>query len=371
MKIDHIKHPQILQFDSTFVYLNSHEDYMYRCLNLANLSKSEVFPNPMVGSLIVDNHRIIGEGYHQTFGAAHAEVNAISSVKDTSVLPQSTLYVNLEPCCHWGKTPPCTDLIIRSGIKHVVIGCLDPNPLVAGRGVKKLEEAGIKVTTKVLENECLTFNHRFFKHILQTPTIDFIVKWAESKDGFIGKSQYKSAAEREISNEITKRWVHKLRSEVDGLMIGTNTALIDDPLLNNRYWFGKTPNIILLDKELKIPLTSQLFKSKSKIFILTQQTQENTENKVFLKLNFEQDTVDFWNHVSRILIEQNIFSVLLEGGAFTIQSFLQSELAANIYRIRSNKNLENGIKAPSTNLSPVDRFEMGNNTVELLKKYAI
>lgn len=344
---------------------------MYRCLYLANMAKNEVFPNPMVGSIIVHNHRIVGEGFHQTFGTAHAEVNAITSVKDLSVLPKSTLYVNLEPCCHWGKTPPCTDLIIGSGIQHVVIGCLDPNPLVAGQGIKKLEEAGIQVTSRVLESECLSFNHRFFQHISQTSKIDFIVKWAESKDGFIGKTQYESALEREISNAITKRWVHKLRSEVDGLMIGTNTAIIDDPLLNNRYWIGKTPNIILLDKELKIPLTSQLFKSRSKILILTQQQQENVGNRVYLYLNFEQSAVNFWNQINRILIAQNIFSVLLEGGAYTIQSFLESELAADIWRIRSNNNLKQGIKAPLISLTPVEHFELGNNMVELLKKDAV
>jgi len=344
---------------------------MHRCLYLANLAKNEVFPNPMVGSLLVHENKIIGEGYHQFFGGPHAEVNAISSVKDTALLADSTLYVNLEPCCHWGKTPPCTDLITRSGIKKVVIGCLDPNPNVAGKGVEKLKEAGIEVITDVLLKDCLNLNQRFFEHISHPQKVKFVLKWAESNDGFIGKSEYGSAAEREISNAIAKRWVHKLRSEVDAIMIGTRTAIADDPLLNNRYWFGDSPDIILLDKELKIPKTAQLFKSDSKICIFNQIKEETTGNCVYLKIDFKQDSINFWQQINDKLASNGIFSVLLEGGAITLQSFLESELEADIYRIKSNKKIEHGIKAPITHLKSFDSFKLGTNTVDILKKYAV
>jgi len=344
---------------------------MHRCLYLAKLAKNEVFPNPMVGSILVNENIIVGEGYHQKYGGPHAEVNAISNVKDINLLPQSTLYVNLEPCCHWGKTPPCTDLIIRSGIKKVVIGCLDPNPNVAGKGVKKLKEAGIEVITDVLLKECLNLNQHFFEHISQAQKVSFILKWAESSDGFIGKSEYRSIEERIISNSFAKRCVHKLRSEVDAIMVGTRTAILDDPLLNNRNWFGGSPKIIILDKVLKVPQTAQLFKSDTKIFILNQLKEEKIGNRIYLKINFEQDSINFWQKINDILASNGIFSVLLEGGAFTLQSFLESKLEADIYRIKSDKVFENGIKAPTTPLQHIDSFELGNNTVQLLKKYAV
>ena len=344
--------------------LNTNQLYIHRCLQLAELAKGAVYPNPMVGSVIVQNGKIIGEGFHQKYGGPHAEVNAIDSVKNKELLKNSTLYVNLEPCCHWGKTPPCTELIIKSGIRNVVIGSLDPNPLVAGKGVKLLVEAGIKVTSGILEQECLNLNHCFFEQFKSYKTVKFILKWAESEDGFIGKQSYSSSEEKELSNGLVKRFVHKIRSETDAIMVGTNTALIDDPILDNRFWFGKLPIAVIIDRTLKIPLSSNFFKPERKVIIFNATKDETIGNIVYAKINFN-DEVAFWQTISNRLLEMEIFSVLLEGGRKTIQSFLNSKLPCDIIRISTHKIWTKGINAPVLTLEVKDRFYLSNNLVEL------
>ena len=247
---------------------------------------------------MVYNDKIIGEGFHQKYGSPHAEVNAIKSVKNKDLLSDSTLYINLEPCCHWGKTPPCTQLIIESDIKKVVIGSLDPNPLVAGKGVNLLEDAGIMVTSGILEKECLNLNFQFFDQFhAGKKKVKFLLKWAESSDGFIGKEKYGSADERKLSNSLVKRFVHKLRTQNDAVMIGTKTALTDNPVLDNRFWYGKIPMAIVIDRNLKVPLTSDFFKPNRKVIILNANKDEVNGHIIYLKINFKEEE-NFWQSIN-------------------------------------------------------------------------
>ena len=335
---------------------------MHRCLQLAKLAKGKVYPNPMVGAVVVYNGKIIGEGFHQNYGGPHAEVNAINSVIDKDLLNESIIYVNLEPCCHWGKTPPCTQLIIDSGIKNVVIGSFDPNPLVAGKGIKLLEEAGISVVSRILEEECLELNHSFLEQFEVKKTVIFILKWAESKDGFMGKENYESTIERELSNALVKRYVHKLRTETDAIMVGTNTVLTDNPILDNRYWIGKKPTAIVIDKALKIPLSSNLFKPERNVIIFNETKEEISGSIIYKKISF--NTTKFWQQITEKLIDEGITSVLLEGGSKTLQSFIDSKLPCEIFRIIAPKIWEQGIKAPLINRNSIERFFLEDNLIE-------
>ncbi len=316
----------------------------------------------MVGAVVVYDKKIIGEGFHQNYGGSHAEVNAINSVKDKDLLKESTIYVNLEPCCHWGKTPPCTQLIIDSGIKNVVIGSLDPNPLVAGKGVKLLEEAGISVTSGILNKECLKLNQSFFEQFEANKSVNFIIKWAESADGYMGKEKYDSIEERELSNGLVKRFVHKLRSDTDAIMIGINTALTDNPILDNRYWVGKLPTAIVIDRTLKIPLNSNLFKLDRNIIIFNDLKEEIVGSIIYKQISF--DSTIFWQTITKKLKELGINSVLLEGGSKTIQSFIESKIPYEIVRITTQKKWGNGIKAPFLNGFPNYHFYLEDNFIE-------
>ena len=233
--------------------LSTDEKYMARCLQLAQSGGGYVSPNPMVGAVIVCNDRIIGEGYHRHIGEAHAEPNAIYSVNNKELLSQSTLYVNLEPCSHYGKTPPCADLIVKKRIKKVVIGTLDPNPKVSGRGAEILRDAGIEVIVGVLEKECHTLNRRFFTfQINKRPYI--LLKWAQTRDGFIDHCRSDNSIQAlKISNSITQLLTHKMRSENMAIMVSTNTVLLDNPSLTLRYWFGKSPLRVAIDRKNMIP----------------------------------------------------------------------------------------------------------------------
>jgi diaminohydroxyphosphoribosylaminopyrimidine deaminase / 5-amino-6-(5-phosphoribosylamino)uracil reductase len=228
---------------------------MQRAIQLAKLGLGNVAPNPMVGAVIVYNDIIIGEGYHQKYGEAHAEVNAINSVKNKELLNESTIYVSLEPCSHYGKTPPCANLIVENGIKKVVIGCSDPNPLVAGNGIKILIEAQIEVIDNVLEKECIELNKRFFTYINKNRPF-IILKWAQTANGFIARENFDS---KWISCEESRMWVHKWRAEEAAILVGKNTAKYDNPSLTVRDWNGKNPLRVVLDYHLELPLTHHLF----------------------------------------------------------------------------------------------------------------
>jgi diaminohydroxyphosphoribosylaminopyrimidine deaminase/5-amino-6-(5-phosphoribosylamino)uracil reductase len=331
--------------------LTTDELYMSRCLQLAEAGAGNVAPNPMVGAVLVYEDKIIGEGYHQKYGNAHAEVNCINNVNEENkfLIEKSTLYVSLEPCSHFGKTPPCTDLIIKNKIKKVVIGCKDVYKEVAGRGILKLQNAGVEVVTGVLENKCIDLNKRFFTfHQKFCPYI--ILKWAQSLNGKTGAETSPTPSPMErgrqrilISNEYSNRLVHKWRSEEASILIGTNTALQDDPLLTTRLWPGKNPVRIVIDKELKLPSALKVFNTDATTIIYNLLKNATEENIVYIKLENE----NFLHQLLDSLFEMNIQSVLVEGGTKTLQSFIDAGLWDEA-RIIMNEKLviENGIAAP-------------------------
>lgn len=346
--------------------MENYELYMHRCIRLALTAKGRVFPNPLVGAIVIKDGKIIGEGYHHKFGEAHAEVNAINSVIDKTLLKDSTLIVTLEPCCHTGKTPPCTDLIIKSGIKTVVIGSIDINPLVGGKGINILKDSGINVIFPVLDKECINMNYQYFQlYKLKTKTVRFKIKWAESLDGFMGKEEYKHPEERFLSNKIANRLVHKLRSESDGILIGTNTALIDNPNLDTRFWEGTSPTPILIDKTLKVPLHFNIFKPGRNIIVFNEIKDEVEGNIKYIKLDFDKTDKQIWNEINEKLLESGINSVLIEGGSHTIQSFINSGLPCKLYHIITKKIWHNGIKAPRVKSDANEHFYLGDNLIKI------
>ncbi len=329
---------------------------MSRCLSLAELGAGSVSPNPMVGAVLVYDGIVIGEGYHKIYGQAHAEVNCIKSVSDAdkSLIQESTLYVSLEPCSHYGKTPPCSDLIIESEIKKVVIGCIDIYKEVAGGGIEKLQNAGVEVVSSVLGNRCIHTNRRFFTfHKKSRPYI--ILKWAQTLNNKIGS---KSNERIFISNEYTNRVVHKWRSEESGILIGTNTALKDNPLLTNRLWTGKNPVRIIIDKNLKLSSSLNIFNSDAKTIIYNSLKNATKGNIVFIKINNN----DFTEEMLQSLFEMNIQSIMIEGGATTLQSFIDKGLWDEA-KVITNEELiiQNGISAPEMKNFSLQRTEKCSN----------
>jgi diaminohydroxyphosphoribosylaminopyrimidine deaminase/5-amino-6-(5-phosphoribosylamino)uracil reductase len=332
--------------------LLTHETYMHRCLELAALGYAHVAPNPMVGAVLVHEDRIIGEGYHQEYGKAHAEVNCIASVnvKDLHLIKESTLYVSLEPCAHFGKTPPCADLIVQKKIPKVVVGCRDPFVQVDGKGIEKLRNANVKVEVGVLEKECKELNKRFLTfHTEHRPYI--ILKWAQSSNNKIGSANSTRVL---ISNEYSNRLVHKWRSEEMAIMVGTNTAMMDDPALTTRLWPGANPIRLVVDMELKLPETLKLLDGKAStiVFNLHQHTiPENIKGRDLkeIGLSYYQVTSDvsLVHQVSNALYQLNIQSVLVEGGAFLLQSFIDENMWDEA-RVITNEGMiiDNGLPAP-------------------------
>ncbi len=326
---------------------------MKHCLDLAVKGLGNVAPNPMVGCVIVCDGNIIGEGYHEKYGEAHAEVNAIRSVENKDLLKKSTLYVNLEPCSHFGKTPPCVDLIIEHKIPFVVIGNVDTNSLVAGKGIKKLIEAGVDVKIGILEDECKKLNKRFFTyHEKKRPYI--ILKWAQSADGFIDikRNEENKGKPIQISNSDSKKLLHLWRSQEQAIMIGTNTALLDNPHLTVRDVSGKNPLRISIDKWLRIPKHYNLFDKSTPTLIFTAVDEESQNNLEFVKIDFEQAIIP---QVLNELYKRNIQSIIVEGGEQLLNSFINSNLwdAARVFI--SDKNLIKGVNAPILNAEPVVR----------------
>lgn len=321
------------------------EKYMARCMELAKGGKGYTSPNPMVGAVIVHEGRVIGEGFHRRCGEAHAEVNAIASVKDESLLRNSTIYVSLEPCSHYGKTPPCTELIIRKGIPRVVVGCVDPFPAVAGRGVRRLREAGIEVVTGVMEHEAQVLNKTFLT--LYTKGRPYVIlKWAQSADGFMDRKRSDvSEPAAVLSTPRTTRWVHKLRSEVAAILVGTQTALLDNPSLTVRHWYGRNPLRIALDRWLKIPASYHLLDGSVPTLLFTEKEDGNTiPNLEYVRIDFGQSVV---KQVLDELAARKIDSLLVEGGACLIHSFL-TEGAWDEARVETSPvRLGEGVKAPS------------------------
>lgn len=327
-----------------------HEVYMRRCLQLAALGKGYAAPNPVVGAVLVHEDLIIGEGYHAMYGEAHAEVNCLNSVAENNrqFIPRAVLYVSLEPCSHYGKTPPCTDLIIRERIPRVIIGCIDSFSAVSGKGVEKLKKGKVSVTVGILEKECREINRRFFTFFeKRRPYI--ILKWAETRDGFIAEPDNRPL---KISNDYTDRLVHSWRSEEMSIMVGTTTALSDDPQLTTRLWKGKSPVRIVLDRKLRLPLHAHLLDGTVPTIILNEVKNEAGGNNEYIQLDYQQDIIP---QVLDILYDKQIRSLIVEGGARLLQSFIDSGLWDEARVIRGNKILSGGVRAPG--LKKADRQE--------------
>lgn len=317
------------------------EKYIRRCIQLARNGMRNAAPNPMVGAVIVHNDRIIGEGYHARCGEGHAEVNAIRSVKDESLLQESTIYVSLEPCSHYGKTPPCADLIIRKGIPRVVVGCVDPFSLVSGRGIQKLKDAGIDVKVGVLEAECRQLIKRFVTfNTQQRPYIT--LKWAESADGFIDINR-EEGQPVVLSTPITSMYVHKQRAEHHAILVGRKTALLDNPSLTTRNWYGKNPVRLVIDKELTLSTSLKLFDGSAPTWIFTAQDKASTSQVIYFKLDFSRSILP---QILQKLYENKLQALLVEGGSRLLQSFIDEGLWDEIYTEHSAKVLENGVKEP-------------------------
>lgn len=331
---------------------------MHRCIQLAKLGEKSVSPNPMVGAVLVYEDRIIGEGFHQYYGGVHAEVNCINSVLGENIenIKNATLYVNLEPCNHFGKTPPCTDLIIKNGIKKVVIGTQDGHELVDGAGIQKLRAHNIDVVFPVLKEECLKLNEIFFNfHHKKRPFIT--LKWAQSADGFIGKKDECI----NISNDLSKRHAHLLRAKHDAILVGKNTVITDNPKLNTRYNIGKSPIICVIDSDLQVPNTAKIFESSTKVFIFNTIKQEVKDNVYFIKLDSRISAIP---QICQFLFEQNIISLLVEGGAITLQKWINENFYDKIFIYKSNTFINEGILAPIYPKGNSINFVLEDNMVE-------
>lgn len=322
------------------------EKYMYRCLQLALNGKGYVSPNPMVGAVIVHEGRIIGEGYHRQYGKAHAEVNAIANVKERSLLRDSTMYVSLEPCSHYGKTPPCAQLIIDYHIPRVVVACLDPYPAVSGRGIKMLQEAGIDVEVGVLEHEAQELNKEFF--VAQTQDRPYVyLKWAQTQDGFIDKIRFDDENPRPtpISNDFCRMLVHKKRAEVGAIMIGTNTAVNDNPSLTTRYWYGRNPVRVILDRQGRIPVDYTIFDGKVETIVFTEEKllRPYCDKISFIQVKFDEK---LFENIFSILKRRKINSILVEGGRKLLQSLIDKQLWDEAYIETSRIFFVSGVEAP-------------------------
>lgn len=339
--------------------MTADELYMARAMELAKLGRGYVSPNPLVGCVIVHDNKIIGEGWHQKFGQAHAEVNAINQVKDKSFLSDSTLYVNLEPCSHFGKTPPCADLLIDKKIKKVVIANGDPNPKVNGSGIKKLNDNRIETVIGVLEKEGRELNRSFFTAIeKRRPYI--ILKWAQTSDGFIAKKNFDS---KWISNEFSRQLVHKWRSEEDAVMVGAHTAQHDNPELNVREWSGRNPTRIVLDRFLRLP-------EKLKIFDRTQPTlcynvlkHEEHKHLALVRVSEENFLMELLNDLNL----RNIQSLIVEGGTQTLNLFLEKGMWDEARIFTSPKEFKDGIHAPVCQETNSQLIEVGDDQLRIFK----
>jgi len=344
--------------------MNMHEIFMQRCLELSEKGLGNVAPNPLVGCVIVNDNKIIGEGYHQIFGEAHAEVNAINAVKDKNLLKNSTLYVTLEPCSHFGKTPPCTELIISMGIPRVVISCIDPFPQVSGKGIKILKDAGIQVEIGILKEKYEWINRRFFTfHKKHRPYI--ILKWAKTKDGFIDIDRTKDSPNITwITNETCRTLVHKWRTEEQAILIGTKTAINDNPQLNSRLWAGKNPLRIVFDKDLTLPKNLNIFNNESNTLVITETiNQPDTETINYFASNFDDNLLQ---NILNELFNQNIQSLIVEGGLHTLNSFINRGLWDEARIFTGDIKFGKGLPAPEINGTNLSKQIIGNSYLKTI-----
>ncbi|MBB5334776.1 bifunctional diaminohydroxyphosphoribosylaminopyrimidine deaminase/5-amino-6-(5-phosphoribosylamino)uracil reductase RibD [Chryseobacterium koreense] len=339
--------------------MSTDEFYMQRCIELARKALGNTYPNPLVGSVIVHDGKIIGEGYHKKAGQNHAEINAINSVKNPELLKDSTIYVSLEPCSHYGKTPPCANKIVEIGFKKVVIGTLDPHEKINGNGKKIIENAGIEVVSGVLEKECMELNKRFITfHQKKRPYI--LLKWAQSADGFMDKD-FKPY---QIGNPLSKQLVHQLRTEEHAILVGTKTALGDNPSLTTREIIGRNPVRILIDLDLSVPGDFNIFNDEAETIILNSKKDLTEGNLKFIKI----ERKNFLKNMMQKLHELQIQSVLVEGGSFTLKQLIDSDLwdEAQI-TVNEHLFLTNGTKAPIFTYKPIADQQWGDCRIFFFK----
>jgi diaminohydroxyphosphoribosylaminopyrimidine deaminase/5-amino-6-(5-phosphoribosylamino)uracil reductase len=343
-----------------------HEKYIKRCIELAKNGLGTTYPNPLVGSVIVYENKIIGEGWHKKAGEPHAEVNAVNSVKDKSLLKKATIYVSLEPCSHFGKTPPCCDLIIQNKIPNVVIGTVDPNIKVAGNGIKKLIEAGIQVTIGILEAECHELNKRFFTfHEKKRPYI--ILKWAETQDGFIAPLEKNEKKPVWITNVYSRQLVHKWRTEEQAILVGTQTVIDDNPKLNARDWHGNNPIRLVLDQNNRIPEDGHIFDNRVKTILFSKsKTKIEKENTIFEVIDFEQNIAE---QIIKALYQHQIQSVIIEGGRQTLQTFIDTNLWDEARIFIGNVQFTAGTKAPILDKNPFEKYSIGNDELIISRNH--
>ena len=332
---------------------------MKRALELASKGLGHVAPNPMVGCVIVCDGKVIAEGFHEQYGSAHAEPNAIKQVSD-ELLKQSTLYVTLEPCSHFGKTPPCADLIINKGIKKIVVGNLDTNPLVSGKGIQKLKDAGIEVEYGILDKECRALNKRFFTfHEKKRPFV--ILKWAQTQDGFISRWPLPELKEDNwITGKESKELVHQWRAQEQAILIGYNTLINDNPLLTTRLASGKNPIRLVLSRTIDLPTDLNVFNDDAKTIILNPLQDEIKNNIEFVKINWNKKAQEVLDYC----FKNNISSIIVEGGTNTIYNFMNINAwdEAQVF-VNPAKKFEHGISAPEINLKKITPIKVGNDVL--------
>jgi diaminohydroxyphosphoribosylaminopyrimidine deaminase/5-amino-6-(5-phosphoribosylamino)uracil reductase len=346
--------------------MNNHEHFIARCIELAKNGFGTTYPNPIVGSVIVYDGQIIGEGWHRKAGEAHAEVNAIRSVKNPSVLDKATIYVSLEPCSHFGKTPPCCDLIIENKIPNVVIGKVDSNIKVAGNGIKRLREAGTNVIVGILEKECHELNQRFFTfHEKKRPYI--ILKWAQTQDGFIAPLEKKEQKPVWITNPYSRQLVHKWRAEEQAILVGTQTVIDDNPKLNTRDWEGNNPIRVVIDQNNRIPKTANVFDNQVKTIVFSKnKAMLTSENIIYESIDFQQNIAQ---QIVERLYQHQIQSIIIEGGAKTLQTFIDANLWDEARVFIGNSRFGNGIKAPILNRAPSKKEKIGIDELLIIRNY--
>ncbi|HHJ10905.1 MAG TPA: bifunctional diaminohydroxyphosphoribosylaminopyrimidine deaminase/5-amino-6-(5-phosphoribosylamino)uracil reductase RibD [Bacteroidetes bacterium] len=341
---------------------NEHARYMQRCLDLAIQGLGTTYPNPLVGSVIVWKDKIIGEGFHHRSGEPHAEVLAIRSVKNRDLLKKATLYVNLEPCSHYGKTPPCADLIVKTGIPRVVVGTLDTTEKVQGKGIRKMQEGGVEVITGVLEQASRFVNRRFFTyHEKKRPYI--ILKWAESVDGYLDEERTDGQqVPNWISGPLGRQLVHKWRSEEQAILIGRKTALIDNPALTAREWYGRNPLRLVIDRELTLPSNLQLFDDEAPTIIFNNLREEKHTHPEPVRIDFNKPVIP---QITEELYSRQIQSLIVEGGAYTLRQYIESGMWDEARVFKGNRYFYAGVKAPVLKRQPSRIFHTGDSTYHL------
>lgn len=341
--------------------------YMRRCLELARLGLGYTYPNPLVGSVIVCNKKIIGEGYHQKAGESHAEVNAINSVKNNTLLKESTLYVNLEPCSHFGKTPPCANLIVSLKIPRVVIGVKDISSKVSGKGIDILKKAGIDVIVGVLEDESRDLNKRFFTfHEKKRPYI--ILKWAETKDGYIDRKRSSDLPASWITNKIAKKIVHKWRTEEQSIMIGSNTALMDNPKLTSREWLGNNPVRVVVDKNNNLSKNLNIWNEEAKTIAIFNSSKKLNFNKKGIFIEKIEMKDSFFRNLFDIFIKYDLQSIIIEGGKELLETFINHNYWDEARVFAGDITFSDGIPAPKFDSGiAFNKIYLGNSRLDIYK----